>query len=255
MRLKPAVADPAQQPATVEPQQPAVADPAQQPATVGPQQPAVADPAQQPTTVEPQQPAVADPAQRPETVGPQQPAVADPAQQPATVEPQQPAVVDPAQQPATVEPQQPAVSDPAQQPATVEPQQPAVADPAQRNAILNHLQLPWKPVLSGAQLKRGLSYYGTGQRIEHFVAKLIAGHPVTAVSYYQYRRCSLPCCLVKFATATRPLFDFITGHYRWKHNLWGRCYRSQGHQLPRQVSGGHVATYPRFGLFSAPLQP
>ena len=48
----------------------------------------------------------------------------------------------------------------------------APADPA---------PLPWAPVLSAAQLKRGLSFYGTGQRTERVVAKLMAGQPITAV--------------------------------------------------------------------------
>ncbi|KAI7842255.1 hypothetical protein COHA_003896 [Chlorella ohadii] len=42
--------------------------------------------------------------------------------------------------------------------------------------------LPWAPVLSAAQLKRGLSFYGTGQRLERLVAKLMAGQPITAVT-------------------------------------------------------------------------
>lgn len=43
------------------------------------------------------------------------------------------------------------------------------------------LQLPWPPVLSELQLKRGLAFYGGGQRIERVAAALMAGQPITAV--------------------------------------------------------------------------
>ena len=44
------------------------------------------------------------------------------------------------------------------------------------------VQLPWAPVLSELQLKRGLAYYGGGQRMERVAAALMAGQPITAVS-------------------------------------------------------------------------
>jgi len=43
------------------------------------------------------------------------------------------------------------------------------------------VQLPWPPVLSELQLKRGLAYYGGGQRMERVAAALMAGQPITAV--------------------------------------------------------------------------
>ncbi|KAI7839277.1 hypothetical protein COHA_006975 [Chlorella ohadii] len=44
------------------------------------------------------------------------------------------------------------------------------------------VQLPWPPVLSELQLKRGLAYYGGGQRMERVAAALMAGQPITAVT-------------------------------------------------------------------------
>lgn len=41
--------------------------------------------------------------------------------------------------------------------------------------------LPWMPLLSPAQLRRGLGFYGSGTRIERVAAALMAGQPVTAV--------------------------------------------------------------------------
>ena len=42
--------------------------------------------------------------------------------------------------------------------------------------------LPWEPLLTAAQLRRGLSFYGSGARIERVAAKLLAGQPITAVT-------------------------------------------------------------------------
>ena len=42
--------------------------------------------------------------------------------------------------------------------------------------------LPWKPLLTAAQLRRGLSFYGSGARIERVAARLLAGQPITAVT-------------------------------------------------------------------------
>ena len=44
------------------------------------------------------------------------------------------------------------------------------------------LPLPWQPLLTPAQLKRGLSFYGSGGRIERVAARLLAGEPITAVT-------------------------------------------------------------------------
>jgi hypothetical protein len=42
--------------------------------------------------------------------------------------------------------------------------------------------MPWKPLLNAPQLRRGLSFYGSGARIEHVAAKLLAGEPIVAVT-------------------------------------------------------------------------
>lgn len=42
--------------------------------------------------------------------------------------------------------------------------------------------MPWEPVLNASQLRRGLSFYGSGARIERVAAKLLAGQPIVAVT-------------------------------------------------------------------------
>ena len=42
--------------------------------------------------------------------------------------------------------------------------------------------LPWKPLLSPGQLRRGLAFYGSGRRIERVAARLLAGQAITAVT-------------------------------------------------------------------------
>ena len=86
------------------------------------------------------------------------------------------------QQPAAQPEQQLATKPAADQQQQQQPESPAAQQPAAPAAPADPAPLPWKPVLSAAQLKRGLSFYGTGQRIERFAAKLMAGQPVTAVS-------------------------------------------------------------------------
>ena len=44
------------------------------------------------------------------------------------------------------------------------------------------LPLPWQPLLTPAQLKRGLAFYGSGERMEAVAARLLAGQPITAVT-------------------------------------------------------------------------
>lgn len=40
------------------------------------------------------------------------------------------------------------------------------------------LRVPWEPVLSKEELLRGLSYYGSGLRMQRVAAKLLAGQPL-----------------------------------------------------------------------------
>jgi hypothetical protein len=40
------------------------------------------------------------------------------------------------------------------------------------------LQVPWGPLLSEAEARRGLSYYGSGARLQEVAAKLMAGKPI-----------------------------------------------------------------------------
>ncbi len=54
------------------------------------------------------------------------------------------------------------------------------ASPPQHSAP--PLPLPWQPLLTPAQLKRGLAYYGSGERMEAVAARLLAGQPITTVT-------------------------------------------------------------------------
>ncbi len=40
------------------------------------------------------------------------------------------------------------------------------------------LGLPWEPLLTTAELRRGLAYYGSGARLQALASKLLAGQPV-----------------------------------------------------------------------------
>ncbi|KAL4427825.1 hypothetical protein ABPG75_001914 [Micractinium tetrahymenae] len=40
------------------------------------------------------------------------------------------------------------------------------------------LDLPWEPLLTTAELRRGLAYYGSGARLQALAAKLLAGQPI-----------------------------------------------------------------------------
>lgn len=40
------------------------------------------------------------------------------------------------------------------------------------------LRVPWPPALSKEELLRGLSYYGSGLRLQRVAAKLLAGQPI-----------------------------------------------------------------------------
>jgi hypothetical protein len=46
------------------------------------------------------------------------------------------------------------------------------------NRLSSVLQVPWEPLLTREELLRGLSYYGTGARLQAVAAKLLAGQPI-----------------------------------------------------------------------------
>lgn len=54
-------------------------------------------------------------------------------------------------------------------------QQPVLAPPARAT------QLPWQPLLRPAELRRGITGYGSGHSLQRVVAKLMAGQPIRAV--------------------------------------------------------------------------
>lgn len=53
--------------------------------------------------------------------------------------------------------------------------------------------LPWACVLMPKQLRRGLSYYGSGARIERLAARLLSGEAITAVTIGTGAAPCLPC--------------------------------------------------------------
>ncbi|KAI7841869.1 hypothetical protein COHA_004398 [Chlorella ohadii] len=47
-------------------------------------------------------------------------------------------------------------------------------------AAQQQLRLPWPPLLSAADVQRGITYHGTGARLQAVAAKLLAGQPIKA---------------------------------------------------------------------------
>lgn len=45
-------------------------------------------------------------------------------------------------------------------------------------AWAERLTVPWGPLLTQEEAERGLSYWGSGERLKRFAAKLMAGKPV-----------------------------------------------------------------------------
>lgn len=41
-------------------------------------------------------------------------------------------------------------------------------------------RLPWPPLLSAADVRRGITYHGTGARLQAVAAKLLGGQPIKA---------------------------------------------------------------------------
>ena len=44
--------------------------------------------------------------------------------------------------------------------------------------LTRRMRVPWQPRLTSEEVKRGLSYYGSGDRLERVAAKLMAGRPI-----------------------------------------------------------------------------
>ncbi len=42
------------------------------------------------------------------------------------------------------------------------------------------LELPWKPLLTPEEQRRGISYYGSGRALHRVATKLLAGQPIKA---------------------------------------------------------------------------
>ncbi len=43
---------------------------------------------------------------------------------------------------------------------------------------MRRLRVPWGPLLTQEEAQRGLAYYGSGQRLQAVVRKLMAGKPI-----------------------------------------------------------------------------
>ena len=56
---------------------------------------------------------------------------------------------------------------------------PAPLSPA---PLQRRLALPWKPILTREELRRGISYYGSGRALDRVAAKLLAGKAIKAVA-------------------------------------------------------------------------
>lgn len=89
--------------------------------------------------------------------------------------------------------------------------------------------LPWPPLLSPAQLRRGLGFYGSGQRIERVVAALMGGAPITAVAVggsiargagSSREEWAFPARFFAFLNATWP--------HRWAASWAGLCWVAVG---------------------------
>lgn len=57
---------------------------------------------------------------------------------------------------------------------------PRLPDPPPRAQQPRRKRMPWQPLLSHREVRRGLSYYGSGERLQALVAKLQAGQPIKA---------------------------------------------------------------------------
>lgn len=57
---------------------------------------------------------------------------------------------------------------------------PRLPDSPQRAQEAQRKRMPWKPLLSHRDVRRGLSYYGSGERLQALVSKLQAGQPIKA---------------------------------------------------------------------------
>lgn len=92
------------------------------------------------------------------------------------------------------------------------------APPLRAHAVLP-LPLPWQPLLSAGQVRRGLGFYGSGRRIERVASRLLAGEPITAVTLggsvtvgtgsSTYSTHSYPARFFQFLNASFPHRDHV----------------------------------------------
>lgn len=93
--------------------------------------------------------------------------------------------------------------------------------------------LPWPPLLSPAQLRRGLGYYGSGERVERVAAALAAGRPVTAVV--------VGGSVARGAGSSRPDRAFPARFFQFLNASWPH----PGHTFLNKAVGGTTS-----GLFA-----
>lgn len=93
--------------------------------------------------------------------------------------------------------------------------------------------LPWPPLLSPSQLRRGLGYYGSGERVERVAAALQAGRPITAVV--------VGGSISKGAGSSRPDRAFPARFFEYLNASWPH----PGHTFLNKAVGGTTS-----GLFA-----
>ena len=137
-----------------------------------------------------------------------------------------------------------------QQQQQLEQQQQTAAsagDLAERAAQLRRVSVPWTPLLSQHELERGLTYYGSGERLRAVAAKLLAGQPIkvwaASLARQQLQQLQLPPGCIKPCFAYMPCLyvpmpDLVdaahahatvaTGlHAGGERDVWGRRQRAQ----------------------------
>lgn len=121
-----------------------------------------------------------------------------------------------------------------------------VAAPGEDRPVSRSLRMPWAPLLTAEEVKRGLAYYGSGQRMEALAAKLMAGRPIKIFT--------LGGSVTKGQGASSPeaaypsrLFEFLNANFphKWAQKGGGECWRSAGGWR------GHVARWLQVGQSAA----
>ncbi|PSC71318.1 hypothetical protein C2E20_5316 [Micractinium conductrix] len=132
---------------------------------------------------------------------------------------------------------QPCPTCPKQQARPTCPKQPACPKPAAAPAVPRpprRLRMPWQPLLSASEVLRGLSYYGSGERMRALAAKLQAGEPIKAFT--------LGGSVTKGQGAAKPELGYPARLFQFINATWPH----KDHQLVNKGIGGTSS-----GVYSA----